>query len=132
MHHPYDPLLGSRILVVEPYYFMASELQKILQDSGAIVIGPVPTTMKALAILKDSNVDAVVFSAMLQGAGNEDDLASRLDDEGIPSLLIDASLFSLDHPLLQDRAWVPFPSCGRRVQQDVRKLLQMPFARPQR
>ena len=41
-------LAGRRILVVEDEYFIAQDLQMLLQEIGAEPVGPVPTLQQAL------------------------------------------------------------------------------------
>ena len=57
-----------RILVVEDDYMIAQEVQQELEQAGAVVLGPVSSVGKALAILKsDRPIDAAVLDVNLGG-----------------------------------------------------------------
>jgi DNA-binding response OmpR family regulator len=60
-------LASSRVLIVEDEYFLADDMAHALQQFGAQVVGPVPSTAKALALLADKTVDAAVLDINLNG-----------------------------------------------------------------
>ena len=62
-------LAGRHILVVEDEYFIAAELSRSLEDMGAIVVGPVATSDKAIAIVEaaDTPIDGAVLDINLEG-----------------------------------------------------------------
>ncbi|GJE45737.1 response regulator [Methylobacterium soli] len=55
-----DPLTGRRILLVEDEYFLADDLRRLFEASGAEVIGPVARLQEAL--------DLVTGTARIDGA----------------------------------------------------------------
>jgi DNA-binding LytR/AlgR family response regulator len=62
-------LAGRHILVVEDEYFIAAELSRSLEDMGAIVVGPVATSDKAIAIVETAGarIDGAVLDINLEG-----------------------------------------------------------------
>jgi CheY-like chemotaxis protein len=63
------PLEGRRILVVEDDYLVAEDICAILQDAGAVAVGPVGRVSEALELIrrnKDS-LDGVVLDIDLHG-----------------------------------------------------------------
>ncbi|WP_426954459.1 response regulator [Muricoccus radiodurans] len=79
-----SPLAGRRVLVVEDEYFLADDLANALQQSGAEVLGPVPTPSQALALLtKGAPPDAAVLDVNLRGEMIYP-VADALRDRGVP------------------------------------------------
>lgn len=84
------PLDGWKILIVEDEYLIADDLEGLLQDAGASVVGPARTLPQAMqmagdgaqfdAALLDIDVDGVAVFSLL------DDLQAR----GVPILLLSA------------------------------------------
>jgi CheY-like chemotaxis protein len=61
-------LAGRRILIVEDEYFLADDLRQILSEQHAEVLGPVPTTAEALALVhNDQPIDCAVLDVNLGG-----------------------------------------------------------------
>lgn len=60
---------GARVLIAEDDYLCARDLADELKDAGACVIGPVPTTSDAIAMI-DRGIDLAVLDVQLR-----DDLA---------------------------------------------------------
>jgi len=62
-------LAGRHILVVEDEYFIAAELSRSLEDMGAIVVGPVATSDKTIAIVETAGarIDGAVLDINLEG-----------------------------------------------------------------
>ena len=79
-----DPLTGRRILLVEDEYFLADDLRRLFEASGAEVIGPVARVQEAL--------DLVTGTARIDGAVLDINLwdemaypvADALRDRGVP------------------------------------------------
>ncbi|GEO18335.1 hypothetical protein [Microvirga aerophila] len=51
MDAPLQDLKGCRVLVVEDEYFIADYLAQRLTAAGAVLLGPVPTLGKVLALV---------------------------------------------------------------------------------
>lgn len=67
MNEPAGDLQGSRILVVEDQYFVAADLCRALQQSGAKVLGPVPDLDGGLVLARGEQLDAAVLDVNLGG-----------------------------------------------------------------
>lgn len=79
-------LNGRRILLVEDDYFIAADLRSWFEESGAKVLGPVPSVDAALALIAaTAEIDAAVLDINLQ-----DELvypvADALRARGVPFL----------------------------------------------
>lgn len=79
------PLTGCRILVVEDEYLIAIEMERWLQEAGAVVAGPVSNAVQALALIEKAKPDAAVLDVHLR-----DDLVYSVADQlsalGVPYL----------------------------------------------
>ena len=63
-----QPLRDRRILIVEDEWYLATELKLELAKVGAIVLGPVPSVVKALALVSaEPKIDAAVVDMNLSG-----------------------------------------------------------------
>jgi two-component SAPR family response regulator len=76
-------LAGYRVLVVEDDYHIASELTRVLQDVGAVVIGPVAKVQQALAKIDATKVDLATLDVHL-GTEKVYPVADVLMARGIP------------------------------------------------
>ena len=82
---PPPALNGLRILVVEDEPVIALHIAQTLTEAGAEVIGPTPTTARALRLMDCSHVDAAVVDYRLEGE-TASLLARRLVAMGVPFL----------------------------------------------
>ena len=76
---------GQRIMVVEDIYFLAMEVEALLQKAGAKVVGPFATSAAASDSLRLRAPDFAVLDVNL-GEGNSFDLARDLQTRGVPFL----------------------------------------------
>jgi DNA-binding NtrC family response regulator len=60
-------LKGKRVLVVEDEYYIADELERILNNIGAEVVGPVGTFQAAVRALREDTFDCAVIDLNLHG-----------------------------------------------------------------
>lgn len=61
-------LEGRRILVAEDEFFLAMDLEDMLRDVGAVVVGPVATVAQALLVLDEGHrIDLAVLDMNLGG-----------------------------------------------------------------
>jgi DNA-binding response OmpR family regulator len=72
-----------RVLIVEDEYYLAADLAKALVERGVEVVGPVGTVADAIAAIDSTQVDHAVLDMNLRG-NMGDEIAKRLDSEGIP------------------------------------------------
>jgi len=80
-----QPLRGRRILVVEDQYLLATDVCEWLVDAGAEVLGPVPDSYQACALIDEERPDNAVVDINL-GQGPVYDVASRLTERRVPFL----------------------------------------------
>ena len=76
-------LTGRRVLVVEDEPLLALDTQASLEAAGCIVVGPVATVARALAVVADEPIDAAVLDANLAGS-RVDAVADALVARGVP------------------------------------------------
>lgn len=85
MNHlePAAALNGARILVVEDDFLISTELDTILADAGAMVVGPCRTLAQAERAIADNRISAAILDFRL---GNDTALpiAAQLRDHGVP------------------------------------------------
>lgn len=76
------PLRGARVLVVEDDYIIATEIELVLTEAGAQVVGPCRTVSEAL-LLVEKSLTAAVLDIRLQ-EGTVAAVASKLEELGVP------------------------------------------------
>jgi CheY-like chemotaxis protein len=77
------PLESQRILVVEDDPFIALDLQSILEDAGATVVGLACEVSEAISFIEGSKISAAVLDYRLQ-VGDTLPLARMLAERRIP------------------------------------------------
>ena len=83
--------LNGRILIVEDDFFIRIDLESILRDAGAHVVGPCSGIADALAALADGNVTAAILDVRL-GRGTVAPVARELTKKGIPFVFYSGQL----------------------------------------
>lgn len=78
---------GKTVLILEDDGLLAMELDVVLQDYGAVVVGPMYTVAETLAALANGPVDAAVLDVNL-GQESSEPVADRLADAGTPFLYL--------------------------------------------
>lgn len=78
-----SPLAGVRVLVVEDDTFILLDLESILLDAGAEIVGSCRTVGEAILVLEAGRVDAAILDFGL-GDGTVAILADRLQAQGTP------------------------------------------------
>jgi len=73
---PQGDLQACRVLVIEDEYFIARELQGVLADHGAMVVGPVAELSEAMTRVSSGGFDVVMLDINLR-----DQLAYSIADE---------------------------------------------------
>jgi len=81
-----EMLAGKRILVVEDDYFIASDIRRMLQGQGAVVVGPVGDLQAALSLAEEP-IDAAVLDVNLEEATSYP-VADRLGTRDIPYMFL--------------------------------------------
>jgi two-component SAPR family response regulator len=80
-------LEGRRVLVAEDEFLLALELEAVLEQQGCIVLGPVSTLERALALLDDQPLDGAVLDVNLRGR-RVTPLAAALQKRKVPFVLL--------------------------------------------
>ena len=117
-------LAGRRIMVVEDSFLLAIELQSILREAGAEVIGPFATGAEAERSLGHQVPDCAVLDVNLGAGGASFELARSLrrigasflfftgyDQRAIPAEL--AGVARLEKPVDDTRLLQAIEGCGR-------------------
>ncbi|MBB3858939.1 DNA-binding response OmpR family regulator [Novosphingobium hassiacum] len=77
---------GKRILVVEDEFIVAAMLCDILEDEGAIPIGPVGRVSEAVSMIEQDMFDVAVLDWNLHGESSEP-VALALAARGVPFVI---------------------------------------------
>lgn len=78
---------GLKVLVVEDNYVLAESMRWALSGLGCEVVGPVPTSEKALELMGTAKIDAAILDIDLQGQSSTP-IARRLGELGLPFLFL--------------------------------------------
>jgi DNA-binding NtrC family response regulator len=79
-----DALLsGARILIVEDEAVIAFDLQSILCEAGAVIVGPAATLAAARPLAERSEISAAILDVQIGGA-KAFSIATSLAERGIP------------------------------------------------
>jgi DNA-binding NtrC family response regulator len=84
-------LRGCRILVVEDNFFIRIDLESILHDAGADIVGPCSGIADALGALADGNVSAAILDVRL-GSETVAPVARELTKKGTPFVFYSGQL----------------------------------------
>lgn len=76
-----------RVLVVEDEYYMADDLVRALEATGAETVGPFGSIRQAERAIDRNGIGAAVLDLNLHGM-RSDDLAKRLDDAKVPIVIV--------------------------------------------
>ncbi|HVZ13080.1 MAG TPA: response regulator [Bauldia sp.] len=77
---------GKRVLVVEDEAMVASMVEDMLVQLGALVVGPAASVARALVLCETESVDAAVLDVNVRGE-MIDDVAALLAGRGVPLVL---------------------------------------------
>jgi DNA-binding NtrC family response regulator len=116
-------LQGSRVLVVENEWFIAIDVESMLADAGASVVGPVATVDEALALVRSEPLSAAVLDMRLRDESIEP-VAEALHEHGTPFLFYSGQLAK--NAALQrwpDAVFLAKPAPSRLLVEAVRDLV---------
>jgi DNA-binding response OmpR family regulator len=106
------PLAGRRVLVVEDEALIAMELEVLLVQGGAIVLGPVPDIARALPLIERDRPEGAILDVNLNGQLSLP-IAEALDERSIPFVVVTGySASQIGPPLLRDAPRVTKPVDG--------------------
>lgn len=80
---PAGALSGARILIVEDDFLISTELDMILADAGATVVGPCRTVAQAERAIADNQISAAILDFRL-GDATALPIAAQLRHHGVP------------------------------------------------
>jgi CheY-like chemotaxis protein len=78
-----DELQGKTVLVVEDEFLIAMEIESILIDAGADVLGPCASVAEALGVIEGTRFSAASLDIRL-GYETSEPIALALTEKGIP------------------------------------------------
>jgi response regulator RpfG family c-di-GMP phosphodiesterase len=120
------PLDGQRILLVEDEYLIAMEVEEVLRDLGADIVGPFSRLEQALGALAHEPVHGAVLDVRLDHQ-TIDDLALSLVSQGVPVLLTTGYEQDQLPPALRDPPRLKKPYSYR----DLRTMIEQSHSRRQ-
>lgn len=116
-------LAGSRVLVAEDDPFIAVELQDLLAEHGAEVLGPVPSVRAAMAAIEAGTPDVAVLDVNLRDACSAP-VAEALRAAAVPVVLVTGySRRMLADPVLQGVPILSKPVRSEELMAVLRRLL---------
>jgi DNA-binding response OmpR family regulator len=86
-----DDLTGLDILLVEDSREVGAAMKGLLELLGATVAGPAATTAEAERLLSERAPDVALVDFHLRGRELSSDLIARLNDHGVPVIMISGS-----------------------------------------
>ena len=81
------PLKGRRVLIVEGDYVLACGLRRLMQEAGAVVVGPAWSEEAGLDLATSEALDAALLGAKLTH-GSADSIATMLSERGVPFVVV--------------------------------------------
>ena len=82
-------LAGIKVLLVEDEPLVAMGIADHLAEAGAVVVGPCPTTKRAIDTLQSSDVDVAVVDFVLADT-NSGPIQGALERKGVPFVVLTA------------------------------------------
>ena len=81
------PLKGRRVLIVEGDYVLACGLRRLMQEAGAVVVGPAWSEEAGLDLASSEDLDAALLGTQLTH-GSVDSIATMLSERGVPFVVV--------------------------------------------
>lgn len=111
------------ILVVEDEYLIASEMGRMLERAGYLLIGPVPAVADALLELKDNRPDAAILDLQLEFERSTA-VADRLVELDVPFCFLSGHVGSELPKHLSDRPLLSKPAEASEILTLLKTLLR--------
>jgi DNA-binding NtrC family response regulator len=103
------PLKDRTVLVVEDNSEIAFELASILEEAGAVVVGPVASVQSAYDRMADQAIETALLDVTLRNDETAFPLADALAAQHIPFVFISGQSSALMPPRYRDRAFLNKP-----------------------
>ena len=84
-----NALQGKKILLAEDFFGLAIMVRQMLENAGCVVVGPVPSVEKGLAIAEGESLDGALLDVSLKD-GKVFPLAQRLQERQVPFIFATA------------------------------------------
>ena len=124
-------LSGRRILLVEDEYLIVEAMEMWLSQAGAVVVGPVPSVERALALIESEGhgLDGAVLDVNLGQGETAYPIADRLNALGVPYLFATGDVRIIEGPPHQGRPRLDKPvSRGKLLDAIEMMLASHPFS----
>jgi DNA-binding NtrC family response regulator len=109
------PLDGRTVLVVEDNAEIALELAAILEEAGAVIVGPVASVQSAYDQMADRAIETALLDVTLRNNETAFPLADALAALRIPFVFISGQSSALMPPRYRDRAFLNKPYTSEEV-----------------
>jgi DNA-binding response OmpR family regulator len=76
-------LAGSRILILEDDFYLATDAQTWLEEAGAKVLGPTGSVATALDLVRSERIDGALLDINV-GNGPSFEVSKALEERGVP------------------------------------------------
>ena len=124
-------LAGRRILLVEDEFLIVEAMEMWLSQAGAVVVGPVPSVERALALIESegAGLDGAVLDVNLGQGETAYPIADRLNALGVPYLFATGDVRLIERPPHQGRPRLDKPvSRGKLLDVIEMMLASHPFS----
>lgn len=122
-------LAGRHILIAEDEFLIAMELASVLEEAGAVVLGPFPRVQEALACVEQGTaIDSAILDIDL-GGESVYPVATALRERGVPFVFATGAvgLAALPKAFAHVPCWgKPFPAAA--IAQTLPSLTRRPRA----
>jgi CheY-like chemotaxis protein len=119
-------LHGRRVLIVEDEMLVAMDLESLLERQGCVVLGPVSSVPRALALLAHERVDAALLDLNLNGQPALP-VAAALTAKGVPFVLVTGfGEAQPKEPELRDAPRIDKPVDYRALVSALEHLMKVP------
>jgi CheY-like chemotaxis protein len=117
-------LTGRRVLLVEDDYMLARALVSLLETCSVTILGPVATTERALALLKQTDqIDFAVIDVNLRGETSYS-LADALIERDVPYIFMTGYGASSIPERYRDAAILQKPFKAAKLMESLQALIR--------
>lgn len=118
-----DPLRSKKVLIVDDNPLLAHHLCDVVQDWGAVAIGPAMDLSSGLELMRTQSVDCALLDIEL-GGSDVYPLAEQLSERDVPFAFLTAKGPAVDLPAkFRNRNCIQKPETGLRIIEVVVSIL---------